>query len=211
LADRVEITPAAKAQFAMARARGRGVLVATLHLGNWELMAAALATQGIDFTAVGARPKASPLHRWLTSTRSALGVVVLSPGGGARSAASHLGEGGTVAFFVDQSTGERSRSIQFFHHTAPTPTTYERLLQLTGATPLLVWTARDADGIHRVHAENLPRDTETNLPNSGAGHPSNPPILPLDWLTARAETLIRTYPTQWIWLHRRWGKHSTGA
>ena len=207
LAPAVEITTAAQERFAAAAAQNRGVLIATLHLGNWELMAAALSAHGIDFAAVGARPKHSPLHRLLGVTRARLGVTVLAPGGGARGAKARLNEGGTVALFIDQATGERSRPVRFFHAPAPTPTTFERLLELTGARPLLVWTARDADGVHRVHAEDIPTPWNAEHPDDHA--PKNLTAEgPLNWLTARAESLIRTYPTQWVWLHDRWRREA---
>ena len=216
LTPRVEITAAARARFEAAAGRGRGVLVATLHLGNWELMAAALSAQGVDFAAVGARARPSPLHRWLGVERAALGVTVLAPGGGARAGAARLKDGGTMALFVDQATGERSRPIPFFHQLASTPTTYERLLTLSGATPLLVWSARDPDGVHRVHAEDVPApsgvlDDQGGAVSTTGASKASPPRgargtgSELDWLTARSEALIRAYPTQWIWLHPRWG------
>ncbi len=201
VAPTVEITTTAQARFAAAAAQNKGVLIATLHLGNWELMAAALSAHGIDFAAVGARPKHSPLHRWLGLTRATLGVNVLSPGGGAREAKVRLGEGGTLALFIDQATGERARPVRFFHAPAPTPTTYERLLALSDACPLLVWTARDPDGVHRVHAEDIPAAHRHRAPGGA------PVEGPLDWLTGRAESLIRAYPTQWVWLHDRWRHH----
>jgi len=215
LVSQVEITATARTRFEVAAARGRGVLIATLHLGNWELMAAALSAQGVEFAAVGARARPSPLHRWLDAERAALGVTVLAPGGGARAGTSRLEGGGTMALFVDQATGERSRPIRFFHRPAPTPTTYERLLTLTGATPLLVWSARDPDGVHRIHAEDVPTPCAPRGDHRGAVSREAPveasPPPPetgarseLHWLTVRTEALIRAYPTQWIWLHRRW-------
>jgi len=201
LAEHVEITPTAQRRFDAAVAGGRGVLVATLHLGNWELMAAALVRSGIDFAAVGAQPKHSPLHRWLATTRSALGITVLSPGGGAHAAKTRLSNGGVLALFVDQATRERCRPIPFFHAQALTPTTYERLLTLSNAQPLLVWMIRDSDGIHRIHAEEIPSKATPTTPKAD-------PIRPLDWVTPRAEALIRAHPTQWVWLHDRWRRHA---
>ena len=172
------------------------MLVATLHLGNWELLAATLCAHGIDFAAVGARPKSSPLHRWLNTTREALGVKVLAPGGGARTVGKRLADGGVAALFVDQSTRERSRPIAFFHEMAPTPTTYERLLKLTDAVPILVWTTRGGDGVHRIYAEDVPLFSASAESRTGEA--------PLNWITARAEDLIRAEPAQWVWIHDRW-------
>ncbi len=187
-ADRVlpHVALTAEARALIEATRGPA-LVATAHLGNWELMAAAFARDGLPFAAVAARPRGGPLHAWLARARARLGVTTLAPGGGARAALAHLRAGRHVALFVDQATGERGRAVPFFGRPAPTPATFERLLVASGATPLFAWTARQADGDHAVHLEPVP-----------------PGAPPLDWLTARVEALVRAHPTQWIWLHDRW-------
>ncbi len=162
----------------------RGVVVATLHLGNWELLGAALAAEGLPVHSAAAAPKASPLHRWLDEERRALGVHTHPPGGGARAARSILAEGGGFALFVDQATRERGRPVPFFGEAAHTPETVERLLALSCAELRLAWSRRDAEGRHRVHFEAIEPTLEA--------------------LTARAEALIRQHPEQWVWLHPRW-------
>lgn len=179
--EHVVIDPTAWALFEAAQAQGKGVLVATAHLGNWELMAAALARR-VDFAAIAAAPKPSPLIRWLAATRAALGVRTLTVGQ-ARQAVARLQAGGVVAVFIDQRTRERSRPIMFMGRPAPTPLTFERLADLSGAPTLLAWTAR-SEGTHHIFAEE---------------------IQGLEDATAKLEIAIRAHPTQWIWLHDRWG------
>jgi KDO2-lipid IV(A) lauroyltransferase len=175
-----------------ALAEGRGVLVATCHLGHWELMGAALARAGVAVRSVAARPRPGPLHRWLDAERRRLGVVALPPGGGARATVAALRGGHAVALFVDQATGERGRVVPFFGCGAPTPATFERLLAATGARPLLAWTRREPDGRHVVRFEPVadPR---------------------LEALTARVEALVRRAPAQWVWLHDRWRAGAHGC
>lgn len=144
-------------------------------------MAAALA-QHITFSAIAAGPKNSPLIRWLAAERAALGVRTLSIGQ-ARTAVRRLQAGETVAVFIDQRTRERSRPIPFLGRPAPTPLTFERLAALSGAPTLLVWTAR-IDGVHRIFAAH---------------------IHSLEDAMQRLEVAVRAHPTQWIWLHDRWG------
>ncbi|MEZ4433146.1 MAG: lysophospholipid acyltransferase family protein [bacterium] len=186
LLDRCVLGATGVAVFDAARARGRGVLLATAHLGNWELMAAALAARGYAVHAVAARPRSGPLHRWLARRRAALGVTVHPPGGGARAIVDRLRRGEAAAIFIDQATRERGRPIGFFGRPAPTPTTFARLLALTGATPLWLWSVRGADGRHHIRVEALPGDD------------------PLAAATARLEAAVRAQPAQWVWLHDRW-------
>ncbi|MCB9527945.1 MAG: lysophospholipid acyltransferase family protein [Myxococcales bacterium] len=131
-------------------------------------------------------PTPRPLHRWLARRRAALGVTVHPPGGGARAIVDRLRRGEAAAIFIDQATRERGRPIGFFGRPAPTPTTFARLLALTGATPLWLWSVRGADGRHHIRVEPLPGDD------------------PLGAATARLEAAVRAQPAQWVWLHDRW-------
>lgn len=184
--DEVVLASGSRERYERVRALGQGVLVATAHLGHWELMAAALAHQGVPVTSIAARPKPGPLGELLLEHRTSLGITTLSPGYGARESVRRLKQGETVGLFVDQATAEKSRSIPFLGRDAPTPLTFERLLELSGAVPLFIWNHRNELGQYVIHVENVP--TEDSL----------------RWLTQRLETLVRTYPEQWVWLHRRW-------
>ncbi len=168
-----------------AEPRPHGALVATAHLGNWELMAAALAARGHAVHAVAARAQRGPLFRWLDRERAAFGVRTLHPGDSGRRLARLLGQGASVALFVDQATRERSRPIPFLGRPAPTPVTLERLQALTGARVVFAWTFRDGAGRHHVHLEPVEAPT-------------------MEFLTARVEALVSAHPTQWVWLHDRW-------
>ena len=92
---------------------GRGVAIATIHLGHWELMAAALARRGFSVLAVSARMKPSPLHLRLGQLRRRLGVRTVQPGGGARTLIRTLKDKGTISIFIDQNTNEQSRDLPF--------------------------------------------------------------------------------------------------
>lgn len=162
------------------------LIVATSHLGNWELLAATLAARGYRVHAIGARRQSGPIFRWLDAERAALGVTVFAPGDGRRALAT-LRDGGILAVFVDQRTRERARPIPFLGADAPVPLTLERLRRASGATPLFAWLVRTPDG-HRGAVEPLPEAD------------------PLGAAIARLEALVREHPRQWVWQHARWGE-----
>lgn len=174
----------AEATLRAALAQGRGLLVCTAHVGHWELLAARLAQLGHPVHAIGARDRASPLHRWLKAHRQGLGVTVHGPGD-ARAVRRHLAAGGAVGVFIDQNTGERGRSVPFLGAPAPTPATAERLVAATGAVPVFAAAPRHGAG-YRIMARPLPAEGL------------------LEAATAHVEALVRADPAEWVWLHRRW-------
>jgi KDO2-lipid IV(A) lauroyltransferase len=109
-------------QFEEARARGRGVIIVTGHIGNWELGAAYVTAQGIPLGAV-ARKMANPLFdAWLTRTRARNGMDVIYDGDAVRRAPRVLRDGGVVAFLCDQDAlGLASTFVPFFGRPAKTP------------------------------------------------------------------------------------------
>src|SRR5262245_50510466 len=89
-------------------ARGKGLIIVTGHLGNWELGGAYLAARGLPVDAV-ARHMANPLFdRYLTSTRQRIGMTVVHDEDAVRRVPRSLRGGRAVAFLVDQGIGRAS-------------------------------------------------------------------------------------------------------
>ena len=187
----VDIDKSAHEAFKKAESTGTGVIVATSHLGHWELMAAALSSKGYSVHSIAGQPSPGPVNRALEDIRENLGVKTLHRGRGARRAIQILNRGETVAVFCDQNTDERSRDILFFGRVAPTPLTYERLQKVTQSRPLFVWNLYNGAGRYTVYAENIP--TESDITG---------------WIQNRLEQIIKEHPTQWVWLHDRWHRKS---
>ncbi|MEE2786774.1 MAG: lysophospholipid acyltransferase family protein [Myxococcota bacterium] len=177
-------------RFHRAHSEGHSVVVATSHLGNWELMAAALVRAGFIVKSIAAHPSPGPVHHALEQHRKKFGICVFQRGqGGAREAVNHLKKGGYVGLFCDQCTSERSTPQIFMGRPAPTPTTLNRLTQLTDSRILLLWNLRRPDGRYRIYAENI---TAENVGDPGA------------WIQRRLSELVEAHPEQWVWLHDRW-------
>lgn len=176
-------------------AEGRGLIAATGHLGHWELMAGALARCDLPVHSTAARRRTSPLHRWLDDTRAAMGVTTHHPGGGAREVRRALDAGAAVGVFVDQRTGERGVTLPFLGRPAHTPITCGRLVARRRCPLCLVWSARHGRG-YRVEALRLPVEAD--------GEPLSPEAITAR-LTDEIARLIQARPTEWVWIHDRWG------
>ena len=186
--DDVVIDPAAIALFRQLQQEGMGVLIATAHIGNWELMAAALASKGYAPNSIAGQPSPGPVNAALEDIRRGWGVTTLHKGRGARQAYRLLRRGQTVAVFCDQTTKERSRDVLFLGQPAATPVTFERLQKLTESSALLVWNIYDG-GRYTIFAEVIPVSVDQT-----------------EWIQRRLSDTISKHPTQWVWLHDRWSK-----
>lgn len=161
-------------------------VVLTAHYGHWELLGAALAAAGVEVHSVAARAGRGPLHRWLARHRVTLGVTVHPPGGGARTALDRLAGGHPVALFFDLDTREKARTLTFLDRPTRFSRTAERLIALSGARALWLWSVREPDGRYRL----------------AWGELTGPD--PLTEAASALEAAVRADPVQWVWLVDRW-------
>jgi KDO2-lipid IV(A) lauroyltransferase len=179
-----------------AYAAGKGVIVVTGHIGNWELAGAYIAARGVPVDGV-TRRMANPLFdRYVTETRqrSGLGVIPENP---ARFVPRALREGRVVALVADQGVkGMASTYVPFFGRPAKTPrgpAVFARRLEV----PLVVGTAiRLPSGKYRALVEPV------ELVESGDRERDIDTIVAR--YTATIERWVRAYPEQYFWHHRRW-------
>ncbi len=182
--------------FHEARERGKGIILVTGHIGNWELMAAWVA-QRVKLTVVARYLPNWKLNEWLVAVRARQGVTTLYRGSPrtARESLRCLRRGETLGILIDQDTRVDGVFVPFFGHPAFTPVGAAALAERTGATLLPCCIYREK-GRHRicfsrpVEIPKLPhrqgRRTECTAR-----------------LTACLEGFIRRHPEQWVWLHRR--------
>ncbi len=183
--------------FEGARAEGRGVIVVTGHLGNWELGGSYVASRGIPIDVV-ARQQENPLFdRFLTGTRERLGMRVVWDGDAVRRTPRALREGRVVAFLVDQgAAGLASTWAPFFGRPAKTPRGPAVFALRLGAPVVFGAAVRQPDGrfvlgFERVRVEptgDRERDVDAIV----------------EAYTATLERWVRRYPEQYFWQHRRW-------
>jgi KDO2-lipid IV(A) lauroyltransferase len=180
-------------------ARGKGLIVVTGHLGNWELGGAYLAARGLPVDAV-ARHMANPLFdRYLTTTRQRIGMTVVHDEDAVRRVPRSLRGGRAVAFLVDQGTvGLASTWVPFFGRYAKTPRG-PAVFALRLDAPIVFGVAiRQPSGRYALHLEPIDAvdtgDREADVDRIVADY------------TLALERWIRRAPEQYFWHHRRW-KH----
>ena len=185
-------------------ASGRGVMVVTGHLGNWELGGSYLAARGIVLEAVARRMQNPLFDRYLTETRGRIGMTVIHDADAVRRVPRAIREGHAVAFLVDQgAVGLASTWVPFFGRYAKTPRG-PAVFTLRLNAPLVFATAvRNANGRYSLHFEEVPvtrtGDNEADIDGIVAAY------------TSALERWVRRYPEQYFWHHRRWKHQRPGT
>jgi KDO2-lipid IV(A) lauroyltransferase len=183
-------------------ARGKGIVFVTGHLGNWELMARAVARVGAPVSAVAKRGGDARLMGLIEGWRQDGAVTTLwrEDASTARSLLRVFKENKVLGILVDQDTNVQGLWVPFFGRPAWSPRAPADLALRTGA-PILVGTShrkseRPGDGLHfevtEVPYDPKPADKEAEVLRITAA------------CQAVLEEAIRRYPADWVWMHQRW-------
>jgi Kdo2-lipid IVA lauroyltransferase/acyltransferase len=185
--------------FQAALGRGRGVLVATAHLGNWELSAFAHAWMTAPMHIV-VRPIDNPrIDALVERYRGLSGNHIIEKKDAARGILKALKSGDAVGILIDQNTTlDQGVFIEFFGMKACAGTAFAKLAHHSGAAVVpgfALWSDEEQRYILRFYPEiamtgDIVEDTQR--------------------IHSQLESVIRQYPDQWLWIHRRWKTRPPG-
>ncbi|MBP6772836.1 MAG: lysophospholipid acyltransferase family protein [Gemmatimonadaceae bacterium] len=178
-------------------AQGKGVILVTGHLGNWEFGGAYFAARGVPIDVV-ARGMANPIFEaYVGRTRRKIGMEVIHDKDAVRRTPRSLRDNRCVAFVSDHDAlGLASTFVPFFGRPAKTPRG-PAVFALRFAVPVLfVAIVRQPSGKYAVVIEPVPV------------HPTGDKESDIDTIvltyTQMLERYVREYPAQYFWQHRRW-------
>jgi Kdo2-lipid IVA lauroyltransferase/acyltransferase len=191
--------------FDCARARGKGVLFLTGHMSAWELAPFAHALYGHPLHFL-VRPVANRrVDALVNSYRCLSGNAPIEKNRAARAILKILGEGGTVGILADHNTAlEESVFVDFFGVPASTTSGLARIALRTDAAVVPGFLRWDPAGgkyiLGFAPAVQLTRsgDEERDVIENTAR------------FTKVIEAFVRTYPDQWLWVHKRWKTRPPG-
>jgi KDO2-lipid IV(A) lauroyltransferase len=187
-----------------AMAKGKGILFVTGHLGNWELAGSFVAARGIPLEAVARRMQNPLFDRYLTETRSRIGMSVIHDADAVRRVPRAMREEHAVAFLVDQgAVGLASTWVPFFGRLAKTPRGPAVFALRLGAPVVFGAALRQPDGRYMIGFEEVRTeptgDREADVDRIVAAY------------TATLERWVRRAPEQYFWHHRRWKHQRPGT
>jgi KDO2-lipid IV(A) lauroyltransferase len=184
-------------------ARGRGVVVASAHFGNWEFAGSTLAASGWPVDAVMQRLGNRHLNRYVEHMRGKLGMGLIDRVGAWDRLTESLAAGRVVAFVADQDARHRGVFVPFFGRPASTHKAPALLALRTGA-PFFV------GGVHRIGRQQYHAWLVRLDPVDGLGTREQIIDLTRRWL-AEVELRVRLFPEQYFWHHRRWKTQPPGT
>lgn len=185
--------------------RGRGVIYLTGHFGAWELCPLAHSIYGYPLKFI-VRPIDNPrIDALISSYRSLGGNVPIDKWHAGREVIKTLRDGGGVGILFDQNTtSDEGVFVDFFGIPAATTTAVAAFALRTGAAVLpgfLIWDASIRK--HRLRFEPPVQLVETgDLTQDIAANTQK--------FSAILENLVRRYPDQWLWIHKRWKTRPEG-
>jgi KDO2-lipid IV(A) lauroyltransferase len=177
----------------------KGALLLIGHFGNWEMMGLMSKVIGNPIIVLAKPMKKNQwVDRFITQIRSASGLEVISTVNASRKVIRALSQNRVVGILIDQ-RAKRSEGIwaDFFGRKAPTTPGLAVLAMKTGAPVLPVFMIRNGFQKHRlivkeplelIHTGDIKKDVEANT----------------QLFNHTLESMIREYPDQWFWVHRRW-------
>lgn len=178
-------------------AEGQGLVTLTAHMSNWELLCA-WATPFLKANVVARKVYVDQINNFVVSLREELGITTFYQNEPKKMLRA-LQRGEMVGMLADQDVRRiQGRYIPFFHQTAYTPTG-PVALSWSAKSPLLpIFIVREKSGKYRVEcASPLWPDREKETKAEWVYRSL------LHW-SKFLEDLIKRYPHQWCWNHRRW-------
>jgi KDO2-lipid IV(A) lauroyltransferase len=179
--------------FTEALRAGRGVLFATAHLGNWELSAFAHALWNAPMSVV-VRPLDNPhIDRMVERRRALTGNTPIGKKDFARGILKALAENRAVGVLIDQNaSAEEGVFVDFFGVKACASAGFAKFAAHSGAAVIpgfATWSESERRYVLRFHPPiattgDIAADTQA--------------------LQSKLEEVIREFPDQWLWIHRRW-------
>lgn len=184
----------------IARCKEKGAVLVTGHVGNWELLAAAFSRYGGKIHVVGRRMQEENFDSFLTKLREASGLTVLYSDGSPKEMLKALRKGTSIGILPDQDITEvEGIFVEFFGKDAYTPTAPAKLAISAKTDLYVILLVREGEKFRLF----INKSVEASVKFGSEEKQEGVLRITREW-TKMLENVIRRYPDQWVWMHRRW-------
>jgi KDO2-lipid IV(A) lauroyltransferase len=174
---------------------GKGAILVTAHVGNWELAALYLRTLGYGIHVVAGIQMNRLLTRAVSEAKEARGITVVGPDRSYRNLIEALNSNNLVALLLDGDIYTGGEKVEFFGKEIPLPRGPIQLGRRTGSPIVGGFCRRTRGGKYHLRLETIFEAGELeHIPEPRA----------LQCLYARIEDYIRANSDQWCMLRDFW-------
>lgn len=178
-------------------AKGKGVIILSAHLGNWELGGMAIALLGYPLWVVAMLHKDKKVNNFFNSQREGRGEKVIPLGNAVKQCLTVFKDNGMVALVGDRDFTEKGTVVDFFGKPTIFPDGPAEFARKTGAIIVPVFMLRNPDDSFTLKIERPLEFTPTTDKNKD-----------LQTLIGQYklifEDYIRNYPEQWGMFRKFW-------
>ena len=184
--------------------RGKGGIILTAHIGNWEVLARRLIAQGYPLNVIARNSDDPTMTGVINDVRQSGGYNVLGRDNSVRSAMRCLKQNQFVGILPDQNTMGNCVFVEFFGRPVAVAAGAAMFALKTGAAilPTFNWW----DPVEKRYIAEIQPALEFDL----TGDDDRNVEIVTAAFTKAIETEIRKHPSQWLWLHSRWKRAKEG-
>jgi len=184
-----------------ALASGRGLLMFTGHIGNWEILSHIPRVIGIQFCVMADVRNDPKLEAIVDHIRSRSGATILPPKGKALMLIRELKKGRIIGMIVDNRGDEKDGLLcDVLGMPAPTNPAPAFIALKGNALVLPAYIVRQEDG----YCIRFTRAVDSAT--FGVGDEAVQALS--DFMQSWVSSVVRMYPDQWFWLYSRWLKRT---
>jgi len=176
----------------------KGVIMISAHIGNWEMCSLFLSCYMQKSVVVVAQNQPNIIERIIHKLRTSTGNTIISKKGAMSKLVRTLRKGKMVGLLIDQGTSRGDGvNVTFFGRNTYSTHAASLLAARYNCPVLPVYCIRESDAELTVVVEPPLKLYKTDEVRSDLQ--TNTQIM-----TDSVEKIVRLYPEQWLWFHKRW-------
>jgi len=177
---------------------GKGIIAVTGHIGNFELLAAYLSLKGYKLSVIGRELYDRRLDALLVKSRESVGLENIPSSASVKQIIRALRSGRVLGVLADQDSSRvRGVFVDFFEKPARTPVGPVLLAYKTQSPIVPMAIVREEDDKYKILVKEP-------IELAFSGDKEKDIIQTTQKYTKVLESVIREYPSQWLWMHDRW-------
>lgn len=184
-----------------AQASGRGIMMITGHISNWEILGHMKKVLGTEFCIMADIRKDPKLEAIVNDIRVRCGATILPPTGTFHMLINELAAGKTIGMVIDM-RGDQKEDIycDVFGMPAPTKTAPAFIALQGNALVMPVYTIKQRSTYHWYFAKAV------DAAQFGDGEEAVRKLS--EFMQSWVVSVVKEHPEHWFWLYSRWLKRS---